>query len=51
MKTNKDKIIEKRKLKIICDCGFELTKLNLQRHKKSSKHQAYLCGLIKEEKK
>ena len=47
---NKDKLSEKRKLKIVCDCGFEITKLNLQRHKKSSKHQEYLCGLIKEKK-
>ena len=48
---NKDKLSEKRKLTIICECGLEITKLNLQRHKKSSKHQTYLCGFLKEEPK
>lgn len=36
--TNKEKIREKSKEKITCECGCEITKYNLSRHKVSSKH-------------
>ena len=35
---NKEKINEKIKEKIICECGYEITKCNLKRHQKSAKH-------------
>ena len=37
-KTYKESIIKKHKDKIICDCGLEITKFNLSRHKRSQKH-------------
>ena len=36
---NRDKILEKNKEKIVCECGCEVVKCALSRHKKSSKHQ------------
>ena len=35
---NKDRINEKNKEKITCECGCELTKGNLTRHRKSKQH-------------
>lgn len=35
---NKEKIEEKKSQKIICDCGCEIRKDSLLRHKKSNKH-------------
>ena len=40
-----EKIKEKQKEIIKCDCGCEITKKNLTRHKKSLKHQAYIQTL------
>jgi len=36
--TNIDKIKEKNKEKIVCDCGCKITKINLKRHLQSKKH-------------
>jgi hypothetical protein len=36
--TNKDKIKEYKTKKIICECGYEVTKDNLWRHIKTNKH-------------
>jgi hypothetical protein len=36
---NREKIAEKAKEKIVCECGSEVTKKNLPRHKRSKKHQ------------
>ena len=50
-------IYQKRKNKeyhlqvIYCDCGCEVLKGNFSRHKKSARHEKYLCGLIKKEEK
>lgn len=35
---NRDKILQKHKLKIICECGCEITKEHLARHQKTKKH-------------
>ena len=35
---NKKEINEKTKEKVICECGYEITKCNLKRHQKSDKH-------------
>jgi hypothetical protein len=35
---NKEKIFEKRKEKVKCECGYEGTKSNLKRHKSNKKH-------------
>ena len=39
---NKDKIAEKAKEKVQCECGSEIRKSDLVRHKKSKKHQKWL---------
>jgi hypothetical protein len=39
---HKDNILEKRKEKIICDCGHTYTKSNKARHMKTKKHLQYL---------
>ena len=39
---NKEKIKEKKSKKIICECGCEVTKHHLARHKQSIKHQKFL---------
>ena len=40
---NKDNILEKRKSqKVVCECGYELTKQHLARHKKGLLHELYL---------
>jgi len=38
---NKDKIKEYTKIKITCDCGSELRKADILRHKKTQKHKVY----------
>lgn len=35
---NRDKINEKQKEKIVCECGCEINKTSLYRHRKSQKH-------------
>jgi hypothetical protein len=40
---NKDTISAKAKVKITCECGQLLTKVNLARHKKSIKHTDYMA--------
>ena len=42
---NKDKIKENRKIKILCECGTEHTKIHLKRHGRSLKHQNYINNL------
>jgi len=39
---NKEQISEKGKLRVTCECGKELTKVNLTRHKKSKKHLDFI---------
>lgn len=39
---NKEKILTKLKEKIICDCGCEINKSNLNRHKQSLKHIKFI---------
>lgn len=39
---NKDIIKEKKSIKITCECGTELTKDKLSRHKKSKKHNKFI---------
>lgn len=36
---NRDKILEKNKEKIICECGCEVVKIGLPRHKRTNKHK------------
>ena len=50
---NNREIINSRKSNtfVECDCGAELRKDKLTRHKTTNKHQKYLCGLVKEEEK
>ena len=43
---NKEIINEKRKEKIICKCGCEISKRNLSKHFKSKLHQEYLLNEI-----
>ena len=40
--TNKEKINEYRSQIVTCECGCEVTKRNLSKHKKSKKHQELL---------
>ena len=42
---NKEKIKEKLSEKVQCECGSEVTKNSLSRHKKTKKHQNYLLTL------
>jgi hypothetical protein len=42
---NSDKIKEQNKEKIDCECGFNITKRHIVRHKKSQKHIKYLKSL------
>jgi len=39
---NKAKLAEHRKQKVTCECGCNVTKHNLQQHKKSKKHQNWV---------
>ena len=39
---NKEQIAEKGSVKVICECGSEVTKNALTRHKKTQKHLKYL---------
>ena len=39
---NKDKIAEKRKEKVTCECGSEVIRNGLPRHRKSKKHQKWV---------
>ena len=38
IKKNKEQIKEKRKEKICCECGCEISRINLRRHRTSKKH-------------
>lgn len=42
---NKERIRNKRKEKMICECGSEIVKTVKKRHDQSQKHQAYLLSL------
>jgi len=42
---NKEKISERKKTKVICECGEEVGKSHLARHKKSQKHLENLSNL------
>ena len=39
---NREELNEKRREKIVCECGAEITKSAFSRHKKSKKHLSYL---------
>ena len=41
---NKDKISEKHKVKVKCECGCEIRKQHLPRHLKTKKHQNFISG-------
>jgi hypothetical protein len=43
---NKDKLIKQNKEKIICECGCEIVKYTLSRHKKTKRHIEYMNSLI-----
>jgi hypothetical protein len=42
---NREAILEKRKIKITCECGSVIIKGNSQRHKKSIKHTDYIAQI------
>lgn len=42
---NKEKILERQRVKITCECGSCIAKGNLADHIKSKKHQEYLASL------
>ena len=42
---NKDKISEYRKQRVVCECGCELSKCCLTRHRKSKFHQEFMESL------
>ena len=46
---NKEIISEKRSIKIVCECGCEISKCNLPRHKKSNNHINKINELNKNE--
>ena len=41
----KEEILEKNKLKIICDCGTTVRKVDFKRHQRCKKHQDYINSL------
>ena len=43
--TNKDKINEKKEKKVVCECGCELRRDCLTRHRKSKFHQEFMDSL------
>lgn len=45
--TNKEILKEKRKEKIKCDCGLEITKLNIKTHQKSNIHKKLIENRLK----
>jgi hypothetical protein len=36
---NREKFAERRKVKVVCECGSEITKHHLAKHKRTQKHQ------------
>ena len=44
--TNKEKKIKKMCEKIVCECGCEITKCNMLRHRKTKKHLNYSANII-----
>ena len=46
--SNKKKIAERDAKKVQCECGSEVTKQNLPRHRKTKKHQNYLLTLTQD---
>ena len=48
---NKEQITERRKIKIICECGCEIKKRNLSDHLKTTKHMQFLNEKHKEKPK
>lgn len=45
---NKESIAEKRKEKVRCECGSEVRKCDLPKHKRTKKHQEYIENISKE---
>jgi hypothetical protein len=45
LEKNKEKISKKASLKIVCDCGTEISKSSLLRHKKSANHIKWIESL------
>jgi hypothetical protein len=43
---NKEEILKNQSKKIICECGIEITKGKLSRHKKSKRHQLKLKTVL-----
>ena len=43
---NKEKIKQNKTEKILCDCGSEICRNDLNRHKKSKKHNEYEKGIV-----
>ena len=41
----RDDVIEKRKLKIVCSCGCQIRKEDIRRHERTKKHQEALNNL------
>lgn len=39
---NREKIRQKDRERVICECGVECTKINIVRHRKTKKHQAWV---------
>jgi hypothetical protein len=39
---NKEKIAGKNKVKVVCECGSEVRKDNLEKHKRTQKHQKWI---------
>jgi group I intron endonuclease len=44
---NKDKILEKEKEKVFCECGCEVRKKEIARHKRTQKHLDLMNGTVK----
>lgn len=42
---NRDAIIEKRRLKCVCDCGVSVCKSSLKKHKRTTKHEQLMMNL------
>jgi hypothetical protein len=42
---NRDKINDKKREKVICECGVSISKSGLARHRKRSVHQSYIASL------
>ena len=45
-KINKEKILERKKIKMTCDCGSVIRKNDFSRHCRSKKHQSFLNNKV-----